>query len=335
MKPLRRLAIAVLSLAAVTAIGTLGFVWIEGWPWFDALYMTVTTITTVGYREVGPLSTAGRAFVIALIGLGVGTTLYLLTALAAMVLEGQLRAAFQRNAMQRRIDALGSHVLVCGYGRYGRVVVEELLHARADLVVVEVDPALDSELAQSGVPYLIGSAVHDEVLERAGIRRARALVIATSSDSDNVFITLSARELAPEILIHARGESEEALRRLRRAGANFVTSPYRMGGLRTAASILRPSVVDFLELAEPRRGEAIDLEEIRVAPGSPLCGRDVASLEAATPRLLVVALKRGEEAIRIAPDKATCLADGDHVVVIGERSHLDQLARRAEARSPG
>jgi voltage-gated potassium channel len=333
MTPVRRLAIALCSLAAVTAFGTLGFVWIEGWPWFDALYMTVTTITTVGYREVGPLSTGGRAFVIALIAMGVGTTLYLLTALAALVLEGQLRTAWQRNAMQRRIDSLGSHVIVCGYGRYGRVVVEELVHADAALAVVEVDPALDSDLAQAGVPYLIGSAVHDEVLERAGIRRARALVIATSSESDNVFITLSARELAPEILIHARGESEAALRRLLRAGANWVTSPYRMGGLRTAASILRPSVVDFLELSHPGRGEAIDLEEIRVAPGSPLCGRDVASLEAATPRLLVVAIKRGEEAIRVAPDKSTRLSDGDHVVVIGDRLHLDQLARRAEART--
>jgi voltage-gated potassium channel len=333
MTPVRRLAIALTGLAVVTALGTLGFVWIEGWPWFDALYMTVTTITTVGYREVGPLSTGGRAFVIALIAMGVGTTLYLLTALAALVLEGQLRAAWLRNAMQRRIDALGSHVVVCGYGRYGRVVVDELVHARVDLVVVEVDPALDSELAQAGVPYLIGSAVHDEVLERAGIRRARALVIATSSESENVFITLSARELAPEILIHARGESEAALRRLRRAGANRVTSPYRMGGLRTAASILRPSVVDFLELSQPRRGEAIDLEEILVAPGSPLCGRDVASLEAATPRLLVVAIKRGEEPIRVAPDKATRLVDGDTLVVIGERPHLDQLARRAEARA--
>jgi voltage-gated potassium channel len=332
MTPARRLVIALCGLAVVTALGTFGFVWIEGWPWFDALYMTVTTITTVGYREVGPLSGAGRAFVIALIAMGVGTTLYLLTALAALVLEGQLRTAWRRNAMQRRIDSLGSHVIVCGYGRYGRVVVEELVHANAPLVVVELDPALDSELAQAGVPYLIGSAVHDEVLERAGIRRARALVIATPSDSDNVFVTLSARELAPEILIHARGESEAALRRLLRAGANRVTSPYRMGGLRTAASILRPSVVDFLELSQPRRGEAIDLEEIRVAPGSPLCGRDVASLEAATPRLLVVALKRGEEPIRMAPDKATLLSDGDHLVVIGERPHLDQLARRAEGR---
>ncbi len=335
MTPVRRLALAVVGLAAVTAIGTLGFVWIEGWPWFDALYMTVTTITTVGYREVGPLSTQGRAFVIALIAMGVGTTLYLLTALAALVLEGQLRAAFQGKAMQRRIEALRSHVIVCGWGRYGRVVVEELVRSGVELVVVEVDPAQDSELAQAGVPYLIGSAVHDDVLERAGIRRARAVAIATASESDNVFITLSARELAPDILIHARGESEAALRRLRRAGANFATSPYRMGGLRTAASILRPSVVDFLELSEPRRGEAIDLEEIRVAPGSALCGRDVASVEAATPRLLIVALKRGAEPIRIAPDKSTRLADGDHVVVIGDRLHLDQLAQRAQPAGAG
>jgi voltage-gated potassium channel len=152
MTPLRRLALALGGLGGVTAIGTLGFVWIEGWPWFDALYMTVTTITTVGYGEVGPLSTGGRTFVIVLITLGVGTTLYLLTALAALVLEGQLRAVFLRNAMQRSIDALDSHVIVCGYGRYGRAVVEELLHAGVGLALIEVNPALDSELAHTRVP---------------------------------------------------------------------------------------------------------------------------------------------------------------------------------------
>jgi voltage-gated potassium channel len=195
-------------------------------------------------------------------------------------------------------------------------------------VVIDVDPAKGADLAKAEVPHVIGSAVSDDVLERAGIERARAIVIGTSTDSDNVFITLAAREHNPRIRIHARGESPPAQRRLRQAGADQVVSAYQMGGSRMAASILRPSVVDFLEISVPFRGEQVDLEEIA------LDGREIKEIEGETHRLRIVALKRGEETTRLIPDPTTSVSGGDHLVVIGERPSLEKLAQLAQRAAP-
>jgi voltage-gated potassium channel len=336
MSPARRLGLGGVGLLGLTGLGTLGYRALEGWPWLDALYMTVITLSTVGFREVGPLSDAGRLFTIALIGVGVGGALYVVTALAEFLIAGSLRQLVQRSAMQRRIEELADHVIVCGYGRYGRVVVEELVHAGAPVAAIELDPAREAQLLSAGIPYLIGSAASEEVLLRAGLARARAVVVTTASDADNVFITLCARELAPQVRIHARGESEASVRRLRQAGADVVTSPYRMGGLRSAASILRPSVVDFIEISAPGRGEEVDLEEIRVGEGSALVGRDLGSLESEAPRLLVVAHRRGGAKLGLAPAKTLAVEPGDHLVVVGERAAVDRLAERARSRGgPG
>jgi voltage-gated potassium channel len=258
----------------------------------------------------------------------VGSALYLFTVGAQLVLEGQLRDLYGRNAMQRQVDRQQQHVIVCGYGRFGRVVADELAHSGTPLVVVDTDATRDEELRSRGIPYIIGSAVSDEVLERAGIRRARAIVVATPSDPDNVFITLSAREKNPAIRIHARGETEEGLRRLQLAGANQVMSAYHSGGVRMAASILRPAVVDFLELSAPGRHDALALEEMKVVRPSRLEGRTLAEVEAEWPRLRIVALTRGSEPTRIVPLPTTTLEAGDLLVALGER---DALARLAQA----
>jgi voltage-gated potassium channel len=265
----------------------------------------------------------------ALIAGGVGTALYLLTAIAALVLEGQLREVLGRGSMQRRIDQLEEHVIICGYGRLGRVVAEELRRGGAELVVVDADPARESELRAQGLRYLIGSGLADEVLEQAGVRRARAIVVATPSDSDNVFITLSIREKNQRIKIHARGESEAGMRRLRLAGASQVLSAYQSGGMRVAAMILRPSVVDFLDLSLPGRNERVSLEEVAVARGGRLVDRSLEEIERDHPRLRIVALKRSGEAIRIVPDPGDRVEPGDLLVVIGERDALDPLAQAA------
>jgi voltage-gated potassium channel len=330
---MRRLVVAVAVLAALTLAGSLGYMLIEGWGFLDALFMTVTTLTTVGYQIVHPLGTAGRVFTLLLIAAGVGVTFYLIVVVAEIILEGTLREIFQRSAMQRRIDGMSQHIVVCGFGRFGRVVVEELVQAGEQVVVIDRDPALAPELEEARVPYVIGNAAADETLERAGTRRARALVVATASDADNVFVTLSARELQPKLEIHARGESETAVRRLQRAGADHVTALFRTAGQRAAASILQPTVVDFLEIARPRQGEPVDLEEIRLLPGSPLAGLPLRDLEAACPGVRVVALKRPGEGIRVVPDPALPIGIGDHLVVIGERDPLQALAERS--RAPG
>jgi voltage-gated potassium channel len=329
LAPTRRIAVALIALGSVTVVGTAGYMVIERLSAPDALYLTVITLTTVGYGDLVPHTTAGRLFTILIVLSGVGCALYLFTVGAQLVLEGQLRDVFGRTAMQRRADHMNGHVIVCGYGRFGRAVAEELGRNGAEMFIIDADPACEGELRRRGDPYIIGSAVADDVLEHAGIRRARAIVVATPSDPDNVFITLSAREKNPAIRIHARGETEAGLRRLELAGANQTLSAYHSGGMRMAASILRPSVVDFLELSMPGHHPGIALEEARIAPRCRLDGRTIGELEAEWARMRVVALERAGENVQIAPEPATVLAAGDLLVAIGEREALVRLAQAA------
>jgi len=326
LAPIRRILRALLGLAAITVVGTLGYVWIAGYTPLDALYMTVTTVTTVGYGEIEPLGPAGRIFTLVLIVGSAGVALYLLGQLAQALVETGLRDVLQRRAMERKLDALSNHVVVCGYGRFGRVVVKELARAGVTVVVIEVDPEKEAELAREGHLFVVGSATRDDVLLHAGVTRARALVVASGSDADNVYITLTARELHPPLEIHARGESEAALRRLVQAGANRAVSAHQLGGLRMAHALLRPSVVEFVELTRPRAGEEVDLEEVRVAPGSGSIGLTVRALEQRVPRLRVVGLKRAEGRMELVPGEDTAVAAGDLLVVIGERASVDRIA---------
>lgn len=333
-RTLLRFALALGGLAAISALGTLGFAFVEKMAWIDALYMTVITLSTVGFGEVRPLTPAGKLFTIGLITLGVGAALYMLSTLAQMVVEGAIGRVMGANAMARRIGELRDHVIVCGFGRFGRIVVDELVRGGLSLVIIERDSEHEPELEQLGVPYLIGSATADEVLDSAHVEHARAIVAGTPSDADNLFITLSAREKNPQISIHARGEGEAANRRLRRAGADQVISPYQLGGLQIASSILRPAVVDFLELSHARVGEEVDLEELQLEPDCELAGMTIAKLEAGQPRLRVVALRRPGAPIELVPDPDCETRAGDHLVLIGERGTLEALARRAAAPRP-
>ncbi|MBI2963541.1 MAG: potassium channel protein [Deltaproteobacteria bacterium] len=317
------------ALVAVVLAGTVGYRVFERLSWTDAVYLAVVTISTVGYGDIVPRTPVGRLFTVFLILSGVGVALYLLGSLAELVLEGRLRELLGRGAMEREIGKLNGHVIVCGYGRFGKAVADELARSRTDVVVIDVDPQSEEDLKRAALPYLIGSALSDEVLSRAGVARARAIVVATASDSDNVFITLSAREQNPSIRIHSRAETEAGIRRLRLAGADQVISAYQTGGTRIAASILRPAVVDFLEISSPARGEEVAIEEIRISPGSGLEGRAIRAIEHDHPRLRVVAIKRGEEPIRIVPDPSTQVGGGDFLVVVGERQGLEQLAQMA------
>lgn len=326
MSPTRRLRLALLGLVLLTAAGTGGYMLIEGASLIDALFMTVTTLSTVGYGEIVPLDLGGRLFTIVLIVFGVGTALYLLTAIAEIVLEGHLQETWGRTRMQKRIEGMKEHVVVCGYGRFGRAVVEELQRRSVPVVIVDSDPEAEPALRETGAAYLVGSALSDEVLESAGIARARALVIATASDPDNVFVTLSAREKNPAIRIHARAESDAGMRRLRLAGADQVVSAYQMGGIRVASSILRPSVIDAFEISGPGQ-EKIDLEELRVAHGSALGGRTLEEVEREHPRLRVVAWKGGGGELEIIPAAGVRIEHGDVLVAIGDRASLERLAQ--------
>jgi len=321
------MAIAIAGIAIITGLGTVGYLVIERMSFLDALYMTVITISTVGYQEVKPLDQQGRIFTIMLIVLGVGTAFYLFATMTEIIIEGQLRDYIGARGMMRKIHSLKNHVIVCGYGRFGRAVAEELTRHKVPMVIIDVNGDAAEELDRLEVPYLIGDAMHDAVLEDAGIRSARAIVAATASDADNVYITLAAREKNPAISIHARGEGEVGLRRLKLAGADQVISAYQYGGFRVASTIVHPSVVDFIELFSSGRGEEVDLEEVRISAKSKMVGKTVVEIEDAVGKLRIVALKRGDEPIRIIPRANTQVHAGDLIVAMGERAGLEMLAK--------
>lgn len=325
-----RVATALAWLLVTTIIGTVGYRVIEGWTWLDSLFMTVITLSTVGYMEVQLLSPEGMMFTIVLIVVGVGVALYLLMTLAELLVEGGLGESYRKEIMAGRIENKSGHVIVAGYGRFGCAVVDQLLEAGRPVVVIDSDPAVEDDLLRRDLAFVIASASTDEGLQRAGIEGAESLVVATPSEAENVFITLAAREMNPDLRIHARGESEACARRLRRAGANHVTAPFQMGGARTAASILRPAVVDFLEIVSPFGGASIDLEELRIEGGSPLCGRSIVESEGRAEAFRVVAVKRPGSEIEIIPTPETMIREGDLIIVIGERNALLRLAEQAE-----
>jgi voltage-gated potassium channel len=326
MTPTRRFALAISLVAAMTVVGAIGYILIEHMSVLDAFYMSVITISTVGFQEVKPLSPAGRLFTIGLIVTGVGSAIYLFTVIGELVVEGRLREFLGKSAMTRKIHNLQQHVIVCGFGRFGRAVVEELIRNAVAMVVIEADPAKQADLDTVGALHVVGSALEDSVLEDAGIGSARAIIVATGSDADNVYITLSAREKNPKILIYARGDSDAGLRRLKLAGADQVVAAYQWAGMRIAASILRPSVVDFLQLSVPGRESEVDLEEIRISRESPAAGKTIAALERENPRLRVVALKRNDQQLEMIPAAETKIEPDDLLVAIGESDSLKRLA---------
>jgi voltage-gated potassium channel len=327
--PLRRLIGALIALGVLTALGAAGYIAIEGASFTDALYFTVISLTTVGYGETIPLSPAGRWYTMVLLVLGVGLAFYTVVALAGFLLEGELRRILGRRSMQQSIEALHGHVVICGFGRLGCAVAEKLAEADQAFLVVESDAAREAECEGRGYLSLLGSALDEEVLERAGIARAAAVVAATASDADNVFIALSARERNPRIEVHARAETPMGVRRLQQAGARQVVSPHQLGGQRIANAIVRPAVVEFIELTTPGSGDEVDLEEVRLEPGSALVDLTLEALPSRGLRVSVVAIK-GDGPLRINPGAGDALRAGDRVIVVGDRANLSRLAKLAQ-----
>ena len=305
------------ALLAVLAFGTTGYVVIEGWSVFDAAYMTVITMTTVGYSEVKPLSQAGRTFNLFVMLGGVGLMLYILTVAVQTVVEDEvLKGLFRRRRMRSKIEALEQHYILCGYGRVGREVAAIFRGEKAPFVVVDTNEAVVGAAEDAGILAIFGNATHNETLRMAGVERARGLIAASGSDSDNVVITLTASAINPELNIVARADDAETREKLTMAGADRVVTPYRIGGRRMALSAIRPMAVDFFDdIVDPSRAGP-RISEIEVLQGSPLAGMTVAGF-AQENDARVLALCRRDGAILFTPDAATVMEPGDGVIVLG------------------
>jgi voltage-gated potassium channel len=328
----RRLRLALGMLAGVFVFGTVGYV-ILGFSLLDAAYQTVTTVATVGFREVQPLDDVGKVFTIVLILVGVGTALYTFSVVLETLLEGHFGALFGRRRMERQIEAMSGHVVVCGWGRVGRAIAEELTAAHADLVVVERDPDRVSGAAAGtgvgeGVPVVVGDATDDRVLEAAGLSRARALVAALDTDAGNLFVTVSARSLYPDLFIVARARAEESEEKLRRAGADRVVNPQSIGGARIAAFVLQPNVTEFLDVVMHDRALEFRLEEVEVPPGSAIAGQSIRDVHLRDRTgALVLALREPDGAFNTNPAPDTVINAGQVLIAIGTLDELTALEK--------
>ncbi|HET7236807.1 MAG TPA: potassium channel protein [Actinomycetota bacterium] len=303
-----------LALACAIAYGVAGYMLLEGWSVLDALYMTITTLTTVGFREVRPLGSTGMVFTLSVITIGVGLVLVTITVVAQWVLEGRWSEQARRKRMQRRIDELSGHFIVCAYGRVGRAVARELESEGARFVVIDPDEDLVERMTADGVPYLIEDPSQEPVLRDAGVERARGLVCAVDSDATNVYITLIARSMNPDLFIVARASEPGSDQRLRKAGADRVVSPFVSSGRHMALVALRPRVSDVVELEAPGTA-SIKLEEVRIDAGSGLVGRTVHEALGSTP---VLAIRHAGGQVTAHPSPDLMLHEGDLVLLLGE-----------------
>lgn len=314
-------------------IGTVGFLVIEdGWTVLDAFYMTVITITTVGYSEIHPLSPAGRIFVMVIAIGGLGTLLYTLARLAQLLFEGELVDFLGKRRMMSEIENMEDHYIVCGFGKVGRPVVEGLAAEGLPVVLVEMDPDLEAAIQDLDVPYIIGDATHEEVLEKAGIRKARTLLGLLPSDADNLYLTIAGLDLNPDVKVIARATDQTGEVRLKRAGAHDVVSPTRIAGLRVLQAAVNPTAVEFMEIVTQQQALQLSLADIPVAGTSSLAGRTIADCQIrGRYGVIVVAVKRAKD-MEFNPDPSYEITAGDVMVVLGEDLDLVQFQVDASGR---
>lgn len=322
------LVIGILFFVLMVLGGAVGYMVIEGWSFTDALYMTVITLSTVGYGEVQRLSSTGRMFTMVLIILGVGFAFYLAGSIIRFMVEGRIREILGRRKLERKINAQKGHYIICGYGRVGTAICETLGPTPIDIVVIERDPARVTRLNERNILHIAGDATDEENLIKAGIERAQGLVTALKTDSDNVYVTLSARQLNPDLFVIARSAEEQAEKKMIAAGADKVVCPYRMGAHRMAQTILSPTVTDFIELTLMDTSRDIQMEEMSVDRSSKLT--DVALQDSGIRQdldLIIVAVKKAAGDMLFNPSSQTELHAGDTVITIGETENLEQLRR--------
>lgn len=314
----------------VTAVGTVGYMALEGWSAWDALYMTIISVTTAGYREVHPMSTAGQAWTMFVLVAGVSTLFYTASVVMARIVEGGLHHRFESRRSNRMLENLTDHFIICGYGRIGGVIADEFRRQGIPYVVVDRDSDRVQAALASGGMAVEADASREDVLHRVGIARARGLIAAVGTDAENVYTVLTARVLRPDLFIIARIESEDAEPKLRRAGADRVMSPYQLGGVQMAATALRPAVVDFMRLATSSEHMDLAAEQVTIRANTRFVGKTIrdASLRQNF-GVIVVAIQRAAGHMEFNPEPETSIGAGDQLVVLGHPEQLRKLEAAA------
>lgn len=325
------LGVAIALLAAVIVVGTLGYVELEGWHWFDAFYMTVTTITTIGNGEPRPMDVPGKWWTIGVVAIGFGVLTYTLLRLLTYMLEGRLGTVVGERRMRRRVAGMTGHYILCGFGRVGGEIAQIFTDEGIEFVVIDINQDSLARAAAAGFRTITGDAAETATLRAAGVDRARGLVAAVDSDEINIYVTLSARVLNPNVFIVARANRDDAESKLRLAGATRIISPYQMGGRRMASLAMRPTAVEFVDTVLFAKNSQLVLEDFRVPAGSPWIGRPVSDIAPEGGRVIVLALKRAD-AMRFRPAPETRLEDSDEIVAAGPPEGIRALDERL--RSP-
>ncbi len=319
-----------IGLAFVVIAGTFGYSALEGWTWFDAFYMTIITVTSIGFGEVHELSQAGRVFTVFVIFVGFGMVAYSAVTVSRLLIEGEVEKILSRRQSMKQIEKIKEHYIVCGFGRMGSFVCRELHGRGIPFVVIEKEPEMQERIMQAGYFLSPGDATEEDVLVAANIATARGLVCVLDSDAANVYTVLSARELKPGLDIVARAGEESAKKKLLRAGANRVISPYQFGGFRIVMGILKPTVMSFLEVAMDHRELNIDLEEVLLSESSDYCGKTL--VESGIRRdfnVVIVAVKKRNGRMEFNPGPETVIHGNDTLILMGEKKNLEDLEKRA------
>lgn len=327
-----RFILAFVTFLALILVGTSGYHWLEGMSIVDALYMTVITISTVGFGEVRALSPTGRMFTITLILGGGGLAAFSVTVAVDFIMSGQWRVYWNTRRRFRMLSELSEHVIVCGFGRVGRHVAEELAAENVPFIVIDTDEDRVAHAQKRGYLTIIGNAANETLLQKVGIERARAMVAAVDSDAENVFITLTARSLNPNIYIIARANYEDSEPKLISAGANRTMMPYHISGKRIVTMLVRPSVADFLDEVVHAGGLELFLEEVHIQPGSELADKTISEAQVRNQigvTVLACRTQAGEFDTRIGPE--TTLQPGGLLIVLGTREQLRDMIRLAQA----
>lgn len=324
----QRVIVIAALLAAILCFGTVGFRLIERYPLFDAFYMTLITITTVGYQEIHPLSHAGRVFNSFLILFGVSAVFFAVGAMTQTIIELELHDRYGKRRKRRMIAALKNHSIVCGFGRVGRNAALELQRAKAPFIVVDRSEHRVESAMAAGMLAIIADATRDECLREAGIMRAQGLIAALPSDAENLFIILSAKTLNPNLNVVTRASEEEAEEKLRRAGADTVFAPYTMAGRRLAQALVRPHVSEFLDFATGHVGPTILMEQICVAPRAQFSAKTLTQVQSRRDLdVIVLAVRKPDGQMIFNPPPDTTITVGDYLIVVGEQQNLERLER--------